>query len=54
VIEEIEARKQVSIYGLGLCSSSVEHYYKANSVVREPQEIPSKLLHLIEKGIINV
>jgi cobalamin biosynthesis protein CobT len=52
VIKEIEASNNVEIYGLGLCSDSVEHYYKANSVVNEPQDIPTKLLELIERKIL--
>jgi len=52
VIREIEASKSVDIYGLGLCSSVVEHYYKAHSVVREPADIPSKLIELIERKIL--
>ena len=52
VIREIEASKDVEIYGLGLCSDSVEHYYKASSVVNEPQDIPVKLLELIERKIL--
>jgi cobalamin biosynthesis protein CobT len=52
VIDEIEKSKQVDIYGLGLCSDSVTHYYKRNDVVYKPQEIPSKLLTLIEKRIL--
>jgi cobaltochelatase CobT len=52
VIKEIEASKKVEIYGLGLCSDSVEHYYKANSVVNNPQHIPVKLLELIERKIL--
>ena len=54
VIQEIEKFKSVDIYGLGLCSDSVEYYYKSHSVVRKPDEIPSKLLELIERKIINV
>lgn len=54
VIKEIEKAKVVSIYGLGLCSSSVEEYYVANSVVNNPETIPTNLLTLIEKKIINV
>jgi len=54
VIREIEAAKIVDIYGLGLCSKEVQTYYKAHSVVNQPQEIPSKLLELIERKIINV
>jgi cobalamin biosynthesis protein CobT len=52
VITEIEASKSVDIYGLGLCSDAVTYYYKANSVVREPNEIPSKLIELIERKIL--
>lgn len=52
VIKEIEASKSVDIYGLGLCSDAVTYYYKANSVVREPHEIPSKLIELIERKIL--
>lgn len=54
VIKEIEKSKDVDIYGLGLCSDSVEYYYQSHSVVREPNQIPSKLLELIERKIINV
>ena len=54
VIKEIEDAKFIDIYGLGLCSNSVSEYYKANSVVNNPEEIPSKLLELIERKIINV
>lgn len=52
VIREIEQAKKVDIYGLGLCSSSVKHYYSAHDVVNKPEEIPSKLLSLIEKKVI--
>jgi len=52
VIKEIEASKSVDIYGLGLCSDAVTYYYKANSVVKEPHEIPSKLIELIERKIL--
>ena len=54
VNQEIEKSKAVDIYGLGLCSDSVEYYYKSHSVVKQPDEIPSKLLELIERKIINV
>lgn len=51
-IQEIEAAKVVDIYGLGLLSYSVEHYYKAHSVVMEVENIPNKLLELIERKIL--
>jgi len=54
VIKEIERSKVVDIYGLGLCSNSVKSYYQSNSVVDNPEEIPSKLIELIERKIINV
>ena len=54
VIKEIEESKKVDIYGLGLLSSSVRSYYKAHSVVDNEEEIPSKLLELIEKKILYV
>jgi cobalamin biosynthesis protein CobT len=53
-IREIENSKNVDIYGLGLCSNSVEYFYKAHSVVNNPEDIPSKLLELIERKIVNV
>ena len=53
-IREIENSKLVDIYGLGLCSNSVEYFYKARSVVNDPEDIPSKLLELIERKIVNV
>jgi cobalamin biosynthesis protein CobT len=52
VIKEIEASKSIDIYGLGLCSTAVEYYYKAHSVVKDPAEIPSKLIELIERKIL--
>jgi Cobalamin biosynthesis protein CobT VWA domain len=52
VINEIEASKVVDIYGLGLCSNSVDYYYNASSVVNKPEEIPNKLLELIERKVL--
>ena len=52
VIREIENSKRVDIYGLGLCSNSVRDYYRAHSIVNAPQDIPHKLLELIEKRIL--
>jgi cobalamin biosynthesis protein CobT len=53
VIEEIENSKEIDIYGLGLLSDSVKHYYRAHSVVNSSEEIPSKLLTLIEQRILS-
>jgi len=53
VIQEIESNKRVEIYGLGLCDESVFKYYKHCSTVNEPEEIPTKLLELIERKLLN-
>ena len=53
VIQEIENSKTVDIYGLGLLSRSVEVYYKAHSVVSKVEQIPLKLLDLIERKLLN-
>jgi cobalamin biosynthesis protein CobT len=52
VIQEIQKAKLVDIYGLGLCSDSVKEYYEAHSIVNKPQDIPSKLIELIERKIL--
>lgn len=52
-IKEIERAARVQIYGLGLCSNSVATYYKQHSVVHKANEIPQKLLDLIDKRIVN-
>lgn len=53
VVKEIEARKKVEIYGLGLCDESVKDFYKHNSTVNQPEEIPQRLLELIERKLLN-
>lgn len=53
VIQEIEKNKRVEIYGLGLCDESVFKYYKHCSTVNTPEEIPTKLLELIERKLLN-
>lgn len=53
VIQEIEKNKRVEIYGLGLCDESVRRYYEHHSTVKEPEEIPVKLLELIERKLLN-
>ncbi|CAB4217391.1 Cobalamin biosynthesis protein CobT VWA domain containing protein [uncultured Caudovirales phage] len=54
VIKEIEAAKRVDVFGLGLCSRSVEAYYAHNSVVYEASEIPIKLLDVIERKVLGL
>jgi cobaltochelatase CobT len=52
-IKEIERLKHVDIYGLGLESDAVQRFYKANSVITAASEIPTKLLELIERKLLN-
>ena len=53
VIQEIEKLKRVEIYGLGLCDESVKRFYKHHSTVSTPEDIPFKLLELIERKLLN-
>jgi len=53
VIQEIEKFKRVEIYGLGLCDESVNRFYKHHSTVATPEDIPFKLLELIERKLLN-
>ena len=50
-IQEIEARKQIDIYGLGLLSPAVTEFYKSHSVVESVESIPQMLLQLIERKL---
>lgn len=53
VIQEIQKFKKVEIYGLGLCDESVKNFYKNHSTVLEAEDIPFKLLELIERKLLN-
>jgi len=39
---------------LGLSDDAVRHFYQSNDVVMTPEEIPSKLLSLLDRKLINV
>ena len=53
VVEEIEKLQKVEIYGLGICDAAVNSFYKHRSVVENPEEIPMKLIELIERKLLN-
>jgi len=53
VIKEIQASK-VEIYGLGLCDESVSMFYQHHSTVKTAEEIPQKLLELIDRKLFHV
>jgi hypothetical protein len=52
VIREIEQAGKVHIMGLGLCTESVQTYYKHNKVVNNARDIAPQLLSLFEREII--
>ena len=52
VIGEIESAKKVDIFGLGICSTSVRHYYHAHDVVESIDTLPTRLLNLFEQRIL--
>jgi cobalamin biosynthesis protein CobT len=53
VIREIEQQNKVNLYGLGILHDAVKKLYKNNSVVNNTADIPTKLLSLIERKIVN-
>ncbi len=53
-IDEIEKQGKVDIYGLGLCTTSVKEYYTHHSSAFTPEEIPQRLLELIERKLLDV
>jgi hypothetical protein len=52
VIESIEADPHIEIYGLGLMSTSVKHYYKRHVTVDHGGNLEEALLSLIDKAIV--
>jgi cobaltochelatase CobT len=52
VIESIEADPHIEIYGLGLMSTSVKHYYKRHVTVDYGGNLEEALLSLIDKAIV--
>ena len=53
VIKEIEAANKVDLFGLGLLSEYVSEYYKHHSIVNAVEQIPTKLIELIERKMLN-
>ena len=53
VIREIEAANKVDLFGLGLLSEYVSEYYKHHSIVTAVEQIPTKLIELIERKMLN-
>lgn len=54
VIEHIQQRSPVEVYGIGLLDDSVTHYYKESAVINNVNEIESKLVSVITKKVFGV
>ena len=54
VIKNIEQENKVDIYGFGMLSDSVSELYKHHGVIDNVQSIPTKLLEVIERKLLNV
>ena len=52
VVDHIQnsKRENVELWGLGICSDTVERYYKRNEVINDPGEINTKLLAIVKHG----
>lgn len=52
VVEYIEKKTPVEIMGVGLCDTSVRHFYKNNVVINRQDEIAHKLIEIVRKNIV--
>lgn len=52
VIENIEQKSPVQIYGIGICDRSVKHFYKEHQVINRASELETTLLSLIERKLV--
>ena len=53
VIKELEARKDMEIYGIGIHSKSVQEYYKDYAVIKPSESLEQAILDVIKLKIIN-
>jgi cobalamin biosynthesis protein CobT len=51
-IEEIEARRDMEIYGIGIMSAGVERYYKDHQVIDDTSKLEAALLSVIKSKIL--
>jgi len=52
-IKELEARRDMEIYGIGILTDSVKRYYKEYKVIGDIDELEKSLLSVIKSKIIN-
>lgn len=53
VVEEIETKSPVEIYGIGILDRNVEHIYKSHEVITSPAQLEPALLNIVKSKIIN-
>lgn len=54
VINHIQQRSPVEIYGIGFLDDSVREYYKEHAIIDNVSEIESKLVSVITKKVFGV
>lgn len=54
VIDSIQKRSPVELYGVGLMSDSVTELYKEHTVIKNARELESKLISVITKKVFGV
>lgn len=48
----IQKEGKVELYGIGICSSAVETYYKNSKVLKGPEDINQTLFSIIKAGVV--
>ncbi len=49
VVGEIDADKNVEIYGIGIMDENVKRFYKNNAVINNAKELPNALLSILDR-----
>lgn len=52
VVQNIEKKSPVQIYGIGICDNSVKYFYKDHKVINDASELERTLLSLIESKLV--
>lgn len=51
VVQAIEKRKDIEIYGVGIMDKNVSMYYTKHSVINKAEDLPSAILDILDKSI---
>lgn len=52
VVEEIEKKSPVEIYGIGIMDDNVKHIYSQSEVIKTPEQLESALLNVVKSKIL--